>query len=216
MQQDAVVCPSCGATTQAVQPPAAAQPCPYCGWLPAEPKAQVSPRPFRQLIAETSSDPEALLDQVPEELRTLLAGRLRVPGPASATAAETEHALASAIAPATAPATTPATSPATAPATAPPTAATTDLRTDTEKALRGLGYAVEQDSHGARIVAGARVGGSPSVLSSTDVVKLAAELEGGVKPRSQLPVCPKCQGLSPIGASKCQWCAAPLSPPPPG
>jgi len=121
MQQDIPVCPGCGARLQSAAPPAAAPACQYCGWHPSERRPPSGANHFRQLIAENKGNPADLLDQVPEELREILAGRLRAP---------------------------------------------------------------------------------------------AAELEGGVKPRGQLPVCPKCQGLSPIGQAKCQWCGEPLPPKP--
>jgi hypothetical protein len=130
MQQDIPVCPGCGAGIQSAAPSAATPACQYCGWHPPESRPPSGANHFRQLLAEQANNSEDLLDQVPEDLREILAGR--------------------------------------------------------------------------------RMGGPPAALSPSDVVKLAAELEGGVKPRGQLPVCPKCQGLSPIGQAKCQWCGEPL------
>lgn len=170
MQQDTPVCPGCGARLQSAAPPEAAPACQYCGWHPSERRPPSGANHFRQLIAENEGNPADLLDQVPEELREILAGRLRAP--AAGTRGE--------------------------------------FREDTAQALRGLGYTVSEDLHGARITGAPRAGGPPAALSPSDVVKLAAELEGGVKPRGQLPVCPKCQGLSPIGQAKCQWCGEPL------
>ena len=174
MQQDIPVCPGCGASIQAAIPPAATALCEYCGWQPAESQVPSGPNHFRQLIAEKVSNPEELLDQVPEELREILAGRLRPPA----------------------------------------AAAQSELREDTVQALRGMGFKLTEEPQGARISSASRIGRPPAALSPSDVVRLAAEMEGGVKPRGQLPVCPKCQGLSPIGQSKCQWCGEPLPPTP--
>jgi len=174
MQQDIPVCPGCGARLQSDAPSAATPACQYCGWHHSDRRPLSGANHFRQLIAEKEGNPEDLLDQVPEELRELLAGRLRAP--AAGTRAE--------------------------------------FREDTVQALRGMGFTLSEDPHGVRITSAPRMGGPPAALSPSDVVKLAAELEGGVKPRGQLPVCPKCQGLSPIGQAKCQWCGEPLPPKP--
>jgi len=170
MPQDTPLCPGCGAPIESAIPPPAPPVCQYCGWQASESRVPSGPNHFRQLLAEQPNNSEDLLDQVPEDLREILTGRL---GPRSPE---------------------------------PPK----DFREDTTQALRGLGYTVSEDLHGARITGAPRAGGPPASLSPSDVVKLAAELEGGVKPRGQLPVCPKCQGLSPIGQSKCQWCGEPL------
>jgi len=166
MPQETPVCPGCGASIQSAIPPPVPLVCQYCGWQATESRVLSGPNHFRQLLAEQRNNSEDLLDQVPEDLREILAGRLRSPSPE------------------------------------PPK----ELREDSAQALRGLGYTVSEDTHGVRITGAPRAGGPPASLSPSDVVKLAAELEGGVKPRGQLPVCPKCQGLSPIGAAKCQWC----------
>ena len=170
MQQDNSLCPGCGAPIQSVLPPPAPLLCQYCGWQAPERQVPSGPHHFRQLLAAQGNNSEDLLDQVPDDLRELLAARQ--PAPALEVQGE--------------------------------------FREDTAQALRGMGYTVAGDLHGARISGAPRIGGPPAALSPSDVVKLAAELEGGVKPRGQLPVCPKCQGLSPIGQSKCQWCGEPL------
>lgn len=170
MQLDIPLCPGCGAPIQSAIPPPAPLVCQYCGWQAPERRVLSGPNHFRQLLTEQVNNSEDLLDQVPEDLREILASRLGTPTPE----------------------------------------VRSEFGEDTAQALRGLGYTVSQDLHGARISGAPRVGGPPAALSPSDVVKLAAELEGGVKPRGQLPVCPKCQGLSPIGQSKCQWCGEPL------
>ncbi len=170
MQQDIPVCPGCGARLQSAAPSAATPACQYCGWHPPERRPPSGANHFRQLLAEQVNNSEDLLDQVPEDLREILAGRLPAPTPE----------------------------------------ARREFSENTAQALRGMGYTLSEDPRGARISSAPRMGGPPAALSPSDVVKLAAELEGGVKPRGQLPVCPKCQGLSPIGQAKCQWCGEPL------
>ena len=79
MEQDLRTCPGCGA-------PSPEHPtCPYCGWTPnlfeesdvdAIESIETGPAQFRELL-EPSNDPEHLLDQVPEEMRGVLAARLK-------------------------------------------------------------------------------------------------------------------------------------------
>ncbi|MGH2620718.1 MAG: hypothetical protein ACRDHG_09130, partial [Anaerolineales bacterium] len=138
MQQDVSLCPGCGAPILSALPPPAPLGCQYCGWQAPERPVPSGPNHFRQLLAEQASNSEDLLDQVPEDLREILAARLRAPTPE----------------------------------------ARTEFRGDTAQALRGLGYTVSEDLHGARLSGAPRVGGPPAALSPSDVVKLAAELEG--------------------------------------
>ncbi len=200
MEQDLRTCPSCGA-------PSSDHPsCPYCGWTPdlseepnvdaiesigspsaanlpddsseptdrtgemlldeAEPIGTGSAQ-FRELL-KPDSDPEHLLDQVPEEMRGVLAARLKA-------AEETDSPMFSET-----------------------TAAT----------LRDRGFIVSEDVHGARLSAAP---GQSADLSASDVVKLAADLDGGVQPQTELPICSSCQAASPIGELQCQWCGEPFS-----
>lgn len=84
------------------------------------------------------------------------------------------------------------------------------FRSETIEQLRGSGYFVTEDSSGARISAVPQANRKPDDLSPTDVVKMAAELEGGVKPKTELPMCGACQSASPVGSTTCQWCGEPL------
>jgi hypothetical protein len=73
--------------------------------------------------------------------------------------------------------------------------------------LRQQGYIVDQDAHGIRI--GGRLIGTSSYdrgLSSSDIVRLAAELNGGVPSPSERKYCPKCEAMLPLGETRCQWC----------
>jgi len=124
------------------------------------------PAHFRQLTDPTNSSEgsEEVLEQVPEELREVLAERMQ-------------------------------------------TAKQQGLRPETVQSLRASGYHVEDDPGGVRLTGGTSK--SPT-LSPSDMVRIAAEQEGGVQPRAALPICPECQAVSPLGSARCQWCGAEL------
>jgi hypothetical protein len=85
-----------------------------------------------------------------------------------------------------------------------------ELREETARFLRERGYVLSQDAHGLRI-SGDPVGRPDrSALSPSDIVRMAAELDGGVKQASTLQTCPKCQARTPAGEPKCQWCGEPF------
>jgi hypothetical protein len=48
-------------------------------------------------------------------------------------------------------------------------------------------------------------------LSPSEIVRLAAELDGGIAPPEKRVHCPKCDAVIPPGHSKCQWCGTTLS-----
>jgi hypothetical protein len=79
---------------------------------------------------------------------------------------------------------------------------------ETASTLREQGYVVSGDAHGARLTAAP---GKPDVFSPSEIVKLAADLDGGVQPQAKLPICSNCQAASPIGELQCQWCGEPFS-----
>ncbi len=193
MEQDLQTCPSCGASA------ASHSPCAYCGWSldkPGEthseepshtgdtPEAEMQsddPRPqpdmgqapelepsreFRDLL-NPKDEPEHLLEQVPEDMRGILAARLR----------STEEPKAP------------------------------NFNDNTASSLREQGFLVSEDARGARLTGST---GQTSDLSASDVVKMAADLDGGVQPRTTLPICSKCEAASPIGDKNCQWCGEPL------
>ena len=169
MEQDLRICPTCGA-------PSSDNPsCRYCGQTPDQSEKS-------DLDAIESSDPgsahlhrllnpgshsEHLLDQVPEDMRGVLAARLK--------AAEDD--------------------------------ASPSFSKTTASALREQGYVVNEDARGARLTA---TRGQSDELGPSEVVKLAADLEGGVQPQSTLPICSNCQAASPVGKVQCQWCGEPL------
>jgi hypothetical protein len=94
----------------------------------------------------------------------------------------------------------------------PPTASkkANEISQDLETSLRERGYIVDQDAHGVRI----RGDPNGETLSSYDVVRLVADLEGGVVPIDQRRHCPKCDAVVPVGETRCQWCSEPIPPDP--
>lgn len=128
------------------------------------------PAHFRQLTkpSQAPSADEELLEQVPEDLRGVLAARMQ----------------------------------------AADEAAGKGFRPETVESLKARGYQVTEDARGARITGG---DSRSSDFSPHEMVRMAAEQEGGVQPRHKLPICPECQAASPVGAERCQWCDAELS-----
>jgi uncharacterized Zn finger protein (UPF0148 family) len=51
-----------------------------------------------------------------------------------------------------------------------------------------------------------------SSMSPYDIVRMAADLEGGIVPPEKRVHCPKCDAVVPIGASQCQMCGEPIPP----
>ena len=76
------------------------------------------------------------------------------------------------------------------------------------QSLSRQGFVVQEDAHGLRLSGVAsRPGGLHSQLSPYDVIRLAAELEGGVVPVEQRKHCPKCDAVVNPGDKRCQWCS---------
>lgn len=197
-------CPACGAELLTEADPF---PCPFCNWAPAEGEfptadlhiesrhnAETLPLPKEQAAAlglevelEPSDEPEPgpatlrrlteasqgppdrdeLLEQVPEEMRGVLAARMQAADEAREKG----------------------------------------FGQDTIASLKNRGYQVTEDARGARITGGSSR--SPD-LSPHEMVRMAAEQEGGVQPQGKLPICPECKAASPVGATRCQWCGAEL------
>ena len=195
MEQDQSTCHGCGALSSDQLP------CPYCGWTSEESEQSIptqiasfteetkpaptneiesvdsneglphgdgiSPAPFSDLTKQ-GDDPEHLLDQVPEEMRGVLAARLK----------------------------------------AADEIAGSNFSEATASTLREQGYVVGEDAHGARLTA---IPGKTDEFTPAEIVKLAADLDGGVQPQAKLPSCSNCQAASPIGETHCQWCGQPFS-----
>ncbi|GMR10645.1 MAG: hypothetical protein BMS9Abin28_1466 [Anaerolineae bacterium] len=127
---------------------------------------ETDPVQFSELL-KPGGEPEHLLEQVPEELRGVLAARLKA-------AEETERP---------------------------------SFSKNTASNLRRQGYVISEDARGARLAAAP---GRSGDLSASDVVKMAADLDGGVQPHTELPICSECQAASPVGETQCQWCGEPF------
>lgn len=77
--------------------------------------------------------------------------------------------------------------------------------------LREQGYVISQDGDGLRLDSSlSRPGGGAGTMSPHDIVKLVADMEGGVVPPAKRLHCPKCQAMTPSGETRCQWCGEPL------
>ena len=79
--------------------------------------------------------------------------------------------------------------------------------------LRGRGYVIDQDAHGVRISGGPSGGLDSEEFSPYDVIRMAADLEGGVLPLNERVHCLKCDAVIPPGEERCQWCGEPAPPP---
>lgn len=51
-----------------------------------------------------------------------------------------------------------------------------------------------------------------SSMSPYDIVRMAADLEGGIVPPEKRIHCPKCDAVVPLGDSQCQMCGEPIPP----
>ena len=91
-------------------------------------------------------------------------------------------------------------------------AAKAGLREELESSLRDQGIIVTEDSRGVRLTYQYIPGKRPRAasLSPTDIVRLAAELDGGVRPLLERIHCPKCDAVIPAGEKRCQWCGQAL------
>ena len=188
MEQDQITCPGCGALSSDQLL------CPYCGWISEESEQSIPtqiassteetkpaptneinsvdsneglshgdgiyPTPFSDLTKQ-GDDPEHLLDQVPEEMRGVLAARLKAADEIAAS----------------------------------------NFSEATASTLREQGYVVGEDAHGARLTA---IPGKSDKFTPAEIVKLAADLDGGVQSQAKLRICSNCQAASPIGEIHCQ------------
>jgi hypothetical protein len=80
------------------------------------------------------------------------------------------------------------------------------------EALRDRGYVIDQDAHGVRISGGPSGGLDSETVSAYDVIRMAADLEGGVLPLDERVHCLKCDAVIPPGEAVCQWCGEPAPP----
>ncbi|MCJ7511872.1 MAG: hypothetical protein MUO23_02745 [Anaerolineales bacterium] len=83
------------------------------------------------------------------------------------------------------------------------------------RSLVDQGIIVDEDARGPRLT-GMPVRGRGQAtgrLSATDIVRLVANLDGGVLPADQRQHCPHCDAVVPRQASRCSWCGNGLSAP---
>ncbi len=184
------VCPHCPPTPESLlaEPPASStrldsltRPAPR-PTSPVQEKprtAPSAPERFRQLISQAAqppaepSWPEALLEDLPEDARRLLAGR-KPESPAGP-------------------------------------GQTARLREELVSILKSQGYTIQEDAHGIRISGHptGRLRGTER-LSASDVVRMAADLDGGIPSPDKVRRCPKCDAVIPIDSKRCHWCGQAL------
>lgn len=88
-------------------------------------------------------------------------------------------------------------------------AGTKPLREETIQSLRDRGYIITEDSRGPRISGRTYSSrGDTGKLTPSEVVRIAAEMEGGIHPNQKR--CEHCDALSPRDSTTCQWCDRPL------
>jgi hypothetical protein len=77
--------------------------------------------------------------------------------------------------------------------------------------LREQGYVISQDGDGLRLDSSlSKLGSGAGTMSPHDIVKLVADMEGGVVPPDKRLHCPKCEAMTPSSETRCQWCGEPL------
>lgn len=85
------------------------------------------------------------------------------------------------------------------------------LSDDLAQALRDQGYVIDQDARGMRISGSlTRRGSDPGKMSPYDVLRMAADLEGGLQKLGERRRCPNCEAVLPKGHTNCDWCGTPV------
>jgi hypothetical protein len=80
--------------------------------------------------------------------------------------------------------------------------------------LRDQGYVIEEDARGVRLGGDLnRRGGHAGQISPYDVIRMAADLDGGLPPAEELRRCPKCEAVIPPQEKRCPWCGTALEDP---
>jgi len=85
------------------------------------------------------------------------------------------------------------------------------LREQFTDSLTRQGFVLSEDAHGVRITGATRAGGTGG-LSASDVVRMAADLDGGILPTEKRARCPKCDAVVARDAVRCEWCGQTLTP----
>jgi hypothetical protein len=95
----------------------------------------------------------------------------------------------------------------------PPSTKPDEISENLAQSLRSQGYVIGQDAHGVRISGDLIDSDSGSdTMSPYDVVRLAADLEGGVLPLDERIHCLKCDAVILPGETNCQWCGELIPP----
>ncbi len=76
-------------------------------------------------------------------------------------------------------------------------------------ALRDQGYVIEQDSGGLRL--GGDLNRLGNEMSPYDVIRMAADLDGGIPSVDDLKRCQKCEAVLPPNDTRCAWCGTALA-----
>jgi hypothetical protein len=80
--------------------------------------------------------------------------------------------------------------------------------------MRRQGYVITEDAKGVRLSGRTSpLYGKTSELRPSDVIRLAADMDGGVPPLEKRLRCPKCDAVVTVGSERCQWCGTTLPAP---
>jgi len=83
------------------------------------------------------------------------------------------------------------------------------------QSMRDRGYLIEEDATGIRLSgAPVRRGSQSSMMSASELVQLAAEMDGGILPPEERIHCPHCDAVIKPGENRCPWCSKSLDAPP--
>ena len=79
-------------------------------------------------------------------------------------------------------------------------------------ALRDQGYVIEEDARGVRLSGDLnRRGGHSGQMSPYDVIRMAADLDGGLPSPDEMRRCSKCEAVVPPKETHCSWCGTELA-----
>lgn len=78
-------------------------------------------------------------------------------------------------------------------------------------ALRDQGYVIEEDSRGVRLGGDlTRRASGAGQMSPYDVIRMAADLDGGIPSPDTLKRCQKCEAIMAPRETRCAWCGSEL------
>jgi hypothetical protein len=77
------------------------------------------------------------------------------------------------------------------------------------QSMRDRGYILEEDATGEMRLSGKpiRRGSKTSIMSASELVQLAAEMEGGILPPEERIHCPHCDAVIKPEDTRCPWCS---------